>query len=83
MVNADVAVILTGAKEMDKWVLIKDIMQYGLFYPYAMELEDRGLVVIAMDMEGYLLKLTLDGYNEAKAFLENIKEEQAQEQVEA
>ncbi|WP_339196689.1 hypothetical protein MKY27_17720 [Solibacillus sp. FSL R5-0449] len=64
--------ILVRAKEVNKWVATKHLVEVSLQRSILLNLEDRGLLLVKRQQEdGVLIKLTLKGYHQYK----NVSEE--------
>ncbi len=64
--------ILVRAKEVNKWVATKHLIEVPLQRSIMLHLEDQGLLLVNRHQEeGILIKLTVKGYHQYK----NISEE--------
>jgi hypothetical protein len=64
------ALILVKSKEMDKWVPVQFLVNYGIKSVNILDLEDKGLLLVKNSKShGRLLKLTLKGYHTFSQFL--------------
>ncbi|WP_374965374.1 hypothetical protein [Lysinibacillus sp. RS5] len=64
--------ILVRAKEVNKWVATKHLVEFSLQRSILLHLEDQGLLLVHRHQEeGTLIKLTVKGYHQYK----NVSEE--------
>ncbi|WP_342535212.1 hypothetical protein MHI04_22355 [Lysinibacillus sp. FSL K6-1151] len=64
--------ILIRAKEVNKWVATKHLVDVPLQHSILLHLEDQGLLLVQRHQEeGVLIKLTVKGYHQYK----NVSEE--------
>lgn len=64
--------ILIRAKEVNKWVATKHLVDVPLQHSILLQLEDQGLLLVQRHQEeGVLIKLTVKGYHQYK----NVSEE--------
>ena len=64
--------ILIRAKEVNKWVATKHLVDVPLQHSILLHLEDQGLLLVQRHQEeGFLIKLTVKGYHQYK----NVSEE--------
>ena len=70
--NKSLLSILIRAKEVNKWVATKHLIEVPLHHSILLYLEDRGLLLVNRQQEeGVLIKLTVKGYHQYK----NVSEE--------
>ncbi|MGE7910783.1 hypothetical protein [Lysinibacillus xylanilyticus] len=70
--NKTVLSILIRAKEVNKWVATKHLIEVQLQRSILLYLEDQGLLLVHRHQEeGILIKLTVKGYHQYK----NVSEE--------
>ena len=59
--------ILVRAKEVNKWVANKQLVEVSLQHSILLHLEDQGLLLVNRQQEGgILIKLTVKGYHQYK-----------------
>ena len=69
--NKSLLRILIRAKEVNKWVATKHLVDVPLQHSILLHLEDQGLLLVQRHQEGVLIKLTVKGYHQYK----NVSEE--------
>lgn len=71
MFNYNIALVLTTAKKVNKWTPARYLVKHGLYSANINYLADKGYIVTKnMGSLGTTIKLTLEGYYEARRILD-------------